>query len=982
MKRYLRYLFPLFFLAFWVPLSSAQVISWPYYGKNKVLYEKLDWNHYRTEHFDLYYYVDDVRILKNIAEIAESAYQKISQEMKHPLSAPVPLIFYKTYTDFEQTNLFPVTEGVLGVAEPVLHRVVTHGDMPLDEIQDVIQHELTHIFEFDLLWGSPGGALYAVTSPPDWIMEGYAEYNTEKWSFWSSMIVRDATLNDRIPELTESGSLYSRYPLPRSPDYDFGHAMFEFIESQYGKNGISEFWRSMKGSPLLGRREPVKKTFSMNNKDFNHEFKKYLRNRCKDFLLRENPEDYSITLGPEFPLNPYYFSISHALSPSGEIVAVLTQSYKDQDIDIILISTKDGSVIKNITKGFTTKYEYIRFDVDPSYGKDIAWSSDGDSIAFFARAGQRYSLFVINPMTGKTLKQISIPFDRPSAPCFSPQGEELLFTAFHKGTHDVYKVNLSTEKFLNLTEDQLFEKSPVFSPDGKKIAYTVRVDTYDKLFLSPVDNLQKKTQLTFGRGNTISPQFSPDSKLIYFSGDMREAFNIYSLSLETGALTRYTDVRTGNFFPAPVPSDPKNIIFSSFNKGALQVFKSELKGEVEKTITFVEKLPEEGYEKFEPVVSLEINEEKIQPHKGIGKLYLAARPPIDTLISSDGSVYGGSAISFSDILGDYTFSLVAYQVRSFRSYSFGYFNQKRRLQYMFQAFSYTLFYYNPMYYGDPQFYNFLGYIDAIVTRKYMGAAVAAYYPFNRYYRIESSLGYFRYEENYLDPYLAPARDSFWNGNLVSASLSLVGETTQFKYPYGPTKGNTFALSLSQSLPVSNSFIQNTTFEADLRQYFYLGSDSLFALRLFGFASRGKNPYFFYLGGNNQIRSVPFYSVLANEGWYSNLEFRFPLINAASTFIGLIGPVRGTLFFDVARTKVKGYEARFAVFEGSDPSSGLISYRTAEALGSFGYGFQLFMFGLPLHLEFAKRLEWKDFSRPFDFSSYGKFSTKFWIGFDF
>lgn len=980
MKHYIKYLFFLLFLILWVPFSLAQVIYFPYYGKNKVLYEKFDWNHYKTDHFNIYHYTDDIKVLKNIAEMAESAYQKISQELKHPLSAPVPLIYYSTFTDFEQTNVFQgISEGVMGAAEPILHRVAIHGDLSMDQIQDLIEHELTHVFEFDLLWGNPGGRVYAMNQPPLWIMEGYAEYNTDTWTPWNSLTVRDAVLNDRIPELTESGSLLSRYPLPRQPDYDFGHAMFEFIESKLGKNGIREFWHSLRRSPLVGRRNPLKRAFNMKYKEFNYEFKKYLRTQFKDFLSRENPEDYSMAIGPEFPLNPYYFSLSHAVSPSGDIVAVLTQSIKDYDIDIILISTKDGSVIKNITKGYTLKYDYIRFDVDPSKGKDIAWSSDGDRIAFFGRSGQKYSLFIANPLNGKIKKKIDLPLDQPASPCFFPEGEELLFTAFHKGVHDIFKINLSTEKILNLTEDDLFEKAPAISSDGKQVAYTIRLDAYDKIFLSPLNNLKKKTQLTFGKGNTIAPHFSPDSKEIYFSGDIRDAFNIYSLNLETGELKRYTNVRTGNFFPIPHPSDPKKIIFSAFNKGALQIFQSELEGEVEKTVSFSEKPPDEEFKRFEPIISLEINKNEIKPYKGIGKLYIAQRPPIDTYVASDGSIYGGSAIRFTDILSDYSLLVMAYQVRNLRSYQFSFINQKKRFQYMASAFQYTLFYYMPSYY-DPLYYDLYTYRNAIATRKITGVTVLGFYPFSRYYRAEANIGFYNFEEDYLS-LAASSYGGFWNGNLLQAEFSLVGETTRFKYGIIPVSGNTFKLSLAQSLPVSSSFLQNTTFEADLRQYIYLGADTLFALRFNGFISRGKNPYVFYWGGNNQIRSAQYYSIVGNEGWYANIEFRCPFINAASTIIGQIGPVRGALFFDIARSKIKGYSGKIpsATY---DRYGYITGYKLLDAIGSYGFGFEFFFLGFPMHLDFVKALELEDISHPFEIHSQGKFKIKFWIGFDF
>lgn len=980
MKRYFKYVLCLFFLTLGAPLSFAQYFYIPYYGKNKVQYSQFNWKSYNTEHFTIYHYVEDIKTLKAVAEMAESAYQKISHDLKHALTVPVPLIYYKTLTDFEQTNVFPgVGEGVLGVSEPLLHRIGVYGDLPPDEMQNIIAHELTHVFQFDLLWGSPGGRIYSLSAPPDWVMEGYCEFNTGSWDPWSILIVRDATLNDRIPELDEDGRLSIRYPYPRPPAYDFGHAMFEFIDSKFGKNGIREFWHSLKRFPFMGRRNPIQKSFNISYKQFNYEFKKYLRDRFKDFVARENPENYSIPIGPEFPLNPYYFSISHALSPSGDIVAVITQNYKAYDIDILLVSTKDGSVIKNITKGYTTKYEYVRFDIDPSKGKDLVWSPDGDSIAFFGRSGEKYALFMINPANGKTVRKIPIPYDQPSSPCILPGGEEMLFTAFHEGQHDIFRLNLATENFQNLTEDDLFEKAPTVSPDGQYVAYSIRLDAYDKLFLSPLDDLKKKTQLTFGKGNTISPHFSPDSREIFFSGDTRDAYNIYSISLEGGELKRYTDVRTGNFFPIPHPTQPDTIIFSSFNKGALQLFQSELEGEPLMTVAFVEKEPDEEYERFEPVVTVEIEKDKIQVHKGMSKLYLLGRPPVDTMVSTDGSLYGGSALSFSDILGDYSLNVMAYQVRSFRSYQFSFINRKKRFQYMASAFQYTLFYYLSTYY-DPLLYDLYSYRDATATRKITGINFSTYYPFNRFYRFQGSLGFYNYEENYLAFY-GGGYGGFWNGNIVSADVSLIGETTRFKYPYGPVSGNTFRLSLSQAIPVSSSFLQNTTAEADLRQYLYLGADALFAARFNGFASRGKNPFVSYWGGNNQVRSAEYYSIVGSEGWYANLEFRFPLVNIASTLIGTIGPVRGTLFFDVTRSKISGYPAKFWTLTGYD-AFGFPILREAEAIGSIGYGFQFFIFGLPLHLDLAKRIEWQNFSKPFDFESYGKFRVRFWIGYDF
>ena len=989
MKLYIRIFFIFLLVLLWSSSAFAQMFYIPYYGKNKVLYTKFDWEHYKTDHFDVYFYTKDEATLKKVAEMAESAYLHVSNHTKHELSAPVPLLYYINTTDFQQTNLFNMPEGVLGVAEPLLYRVAVRGDMPKDELQELIIHELTHIFEYDLLYGSPGAAVYAVSRPPLWIFEGFSEYSTGVWSTWSSLIVRDSVLNDRIPELNERGDLFSRYPLPRDPAYDFGHALFDFIEWKYGRNGVRELWRSLKSTPLIGKREPVKRAFKMPPQQLSFEFKKYLRDRFKPFLLRENPDDYSIPITPSFPLKPYYFSFSHALSPSGDILAVMLFNLRAGEIDVILTSTKDGRIIKNITRGYTTKYERIKYEIDTTKGKDLAWAPDGDRIAFFVRRGEKYSLMIINALSGKTLKLITIPYDQPAAPSFFPDRDEIVFTAYDGEQHDIYKIDLATEKIENLTNDEFYQKSPVISPDGKHVAYSIRLNSFDKLFISPIEELNKKTQLTFDDANATNPEFSSDSQKIYFAGDMREAFNIYSLDRNTGDLTRYTDVRTGNFFPVPFPGKSNEIVFSSFNKGAFQAFKVEAEGEVEKTIAFAEIRPEEQeYKRFEPILSLDISKDKIKAHKGIGKLFLTARPPIEAILSTDGSIYGGTMLTFTDLLGDHTFNLMAYQVQSFRSYQFAYYNQKRRMQFMASAFQFTQFYYPDYYYYAPSFWNYLSYQDAIATRTIAGANAGIYYPFNRYYRFTASLGYSHYEEEFFDPYLAQSLaysgrnyNLFWNGNLMSASFSLVGETTRFKY-YGPAAGGTFRVTLSQALPAGDAFFNNTSMSADFRKYLYLGADTVIAFRWRGFASRGEDPFITYFGGNNEVRTAYYYSLIGTEGWFANLEFRIPLINAASTLIGQIGPVRGTVFLDMARTKVKGYPAQFFRFsvDPNDPENFILV--GADALGSWGFGFQFFFLGFPIHLEFVKRLEIPDMSTPFSWDTIGSFRTKFWIGFDF
>ncbi len=93
-----------------VPVSPRvlkQTGFYPYYNKNNIHYDTFDWQIYETEHFSIYYYTDIKLHLERVAGYVESAYQQISADLRHELPGKVPLILFKTHSEFEQQNVAP-----------------------------------------------------------------------------------------------------------------------------------------------------------------------------------------------------------------------------------------------------------------------------------------------------------------------------------------------------------------------------------------------------------------------------------------------------------------------------------------------------------------------------------------------------------------------------------------------------------------------------------------------------------------------------------------------------------------------------------------------------------------------------------------------------------------------------------------------------------------------------------------------------------
>jgi hypothetical protein len=299
--------------------AAAQTAFVPYYGKNQIKYDNFDWQIYQTEHFEIFYYPEIEPHLERVAGYAESAYQHVSSELKHDLATKVPLILFSTSSEFFQQNVIPgaAQEGVGAFAEPSRNRILMPMDEPSDLLYRLVVHELTHVFQFDII---PTSLIRS--NMPLWVMEGMSDYMTGIWRPIDLMTVRDAAVADIVPKMTELND-YGQFNNARMI-YNLGHAAFEFIESRWGKEGVRQFVFSLRKTVIGGGDNAFEEAFQMDPDDWDQQFDRYLKERFKPFRDKERPADYGRDLAPNPQRTKYSSILSVEPSPSGDLVAAMT----------------------------------------------------------------------------------------------------------------------------------------------------------------------------------------------------------------------------------------------------------------------------------------------------------------------------------------------------------------------------------------------------------------------------------------------------------------------------------------------------------------------------------------------------------------------------------------------------------------------------------------------------------------------------------
>lgn len=1028
-----------------------------YFGQNKVQYREFDWRSLRSDHFEVYFYGGQDSLAIRTLDLAEKTQVAFAERFGHRLSKRIPIIVYGSHNDFSQTNVTPelIDGSTGGFTEALRDRVVIPFTGSYEDYRHVLVHEMVHAYQFDLFYNNTGLSMLSGAGffrVPLWFAEGMAEYYSLGMEPNSEMFCRDGVLTDYLPPLQYMGGYLV---------YKAGQNAIEYLVHRFGEQRFRELLQKIRTGRNFER--AFQRTYDLSIEKFDEQWRDYLRKRYWPTVAKhEQPERYGRRL-TDHRRDASNANTAPSVSPQGDRIAYFSD--RKQYTDVYVMSAFDGRPLRRVIRGERN----VLFESIPSFRGSLTWSPDGKRIALAAKSAGRDRLYVVDAAKGTVLARHSLPADALSYPSWSPVSDSIVVAGVSEGRSDLYLVHATRGDVTRITQDTWDEREPSWSPDGSKLVFgsdrsapmvlQVLRDSagYGHYGIHEMDLASGEVKLLIDTaGEDRSPVWSPDGERLAFITDRNGKPDIFLFERGDPTLTQLTDV-LGGISSLSWSRKNDRLVFSAFTRGGWDIFAVQeplsldpvvdrLRRQTPGAVLAIDDaarpmIPDSAAARVLGALAMAWPDSASVPDSSVAMAREHARglpravvpsvgfeprawdggelgmqqpvPPPDTtlakralltplderggpfalsdsVLSQEPSPYrwrlspelinggffaasgygviGQTQLYFTDFLGDRSlyiatdiFATSVEETNALAVYSF----LPKRWDWSVGAFHFKDYYQSRVTTLGEQLSS-----AQLFAERSFGALGGLSYPFDRFRRAEFQFTQMFVERTFFER--VAAGNFLLSGreyrSVTSPSVSLVGDNSLSGY-YGPVNGSRYNLSYSPAIPVFDNALAYHTVSADLRRYWDLTSGYTFGIRALAGASTGRDPQAFRIGGFSTLRGFRDFDLIGSRVALANVELRFPFIHQ----LGLVGPlpigifnIRGALFTDAGVIWNEGEALRLSeVVNGRR--------RLASPHMSFGTGMRTYVFGLPIKLDAA----W-----PTDFADVGKPRWHFSIGYDF
>jgi TolB protein len=204
-------------------------------------------------------------------------------------------------------------------------------------------------------------------------------------------------------------------------------------------------------------------------------------------------------------------------------------------------------------------------------------------IAYVVKRGSNYELQIADS-DGERAQYLLRSNEPIISPVWSPDGRRVAYVSFEAKKPVVYVHHLSENKRQVVASFKGSNSAPAWSPDGKTIAVVLSVEGGSQIFLINADGSGPRRRISNSSSIDTEPRYSTDGKWIYFTSDRGGSPQIYRMPSTGGEPQRVTFKGSYNVTPRPSP-DGRVLAYVTREAGKFQVALLDLSNQQVQVIT-------------------------------------------------------------------------------------------------------------------------------------------------------------------------------------------------------------------------------------------------------------------------------------------------------------------------------------------------------------------------------------------------------------
>lgn len=196
------------------------------FGKNRVQYQNYNWQLFRSNQYDVYFYPTSRPLAEYTYGKAISFITELEKTFNYSLSKKIHFIVYNTQSDFRESNFGFDNEDFYnqgGVTNIYGSKVYLYFNGDHNQFDKMIKSGIATIFARNITEGESVGANISsghLSYIPNWFYSGLASYLAESWSPEIDVFIKNGILTKRYPVLEDLNPVEATYA---------GHSFWKFI---------------------------------------------------------------------------------------------------------------------------------------------------------------------------------------------------------------------------------------------------------------------------------------------------------------------------------------------------------------------------------------------------------------------------------------------------------------------------------------------------------------------------------------------------------------------------------------------------------------------------------------------------------------------------------------------------------------------------------------------------------------------------------